>query len=159
MTDCDGASGTPRPHTVHGIVQDSEGVPLPGVTITFTSPALRETVILVSDGHGEYRSGAFAPGEYQVEFSLPAFRTERQVFRLQPGDSLLLNMTMNVDGSFAEEIVVKAEVPVVDTTSTAVAASYLVNGVRTTDLAPASSAAIAVLPWDPDMPYLETLGR
>ena len=57
-----------------GIVRDTSGAILPGVTVEASSPALIEKVrSAVSDGTGQYRIIDLDPGTYQVTFALPGF--------------------------------------------------------------------------------------
>src|SRR5215831_2103325 len=62
-----GASG------IAGIVKDTSGAVLPGVTVEAASPALIEKVrTVVSDGEGQFKIIDLRPGTYTVTFSLPA---------------------------------------------------------------------------------------
>ena len=58
--------------SIAGIVTDTTGSLLPGVTIETSSPALIEqTRTAVSDGRGQYRIVDLRPGVYSVTFTLP----------------------------------------------------------------------------------------
>ena len=48
----------------------SDGAPLPGATITATSPQLQGTRTAVSDANGNYNLASLPPGDYTVRFSL-----------------------------------------------------------------------------------------
>jgi hypothetical protein len=57
--------------TIAGVVRDSSGAILPGVTVEASSPALTEkTRSVVTDGTGQYRIVTLPPGTYVVKFSL-----------------------------------------------------------------------------------------
>ena len=59
-----------------GIVRDTSGAVLPGVSIEAASPALIEKVrTAVSDEQGRYRIIDLRPGLYTVTFTLPGFGT------------------------------------------------------------------------------------
>src|SRR5215468_3488475 len=59
-----------------GIVSDSSGAVLPGVTVEARSPALIEQVrSAVTDENGRYRIVDLRPGAYNVTFMLPGFST------------------------------------------------------------------------------------
>src|SRR6187431_2725298 len=59
---------------IAGLVTDTTGAILPGVTVEARSPALIEqTRTVVSDGNGRYRIEDLRPGTYSVTFSLPGF--------------------------------------------------------------------------------------
>jgi hypothetical protein len=61
---------------IAGVVRDTSGAVLPGVTVEATSPALIEKVrAAVSDGAGQYRVEDLRPGVYAVTFTLPGFAT------------------------------------------------------------------------------------
>src|SRR5262245_15242108 len=62
--------------SITGVVKDSSGAVLPGVTVEAASPALIErTRSAVSDGAGQYRIESLRPGTYDVTFSLSSFGT------------------------------------------------------------------------------------
>jgi hypothetical protein len=62
--------------TIAGIVRDTSGAVLPGVTVEAASPALIEKVrSVVTDGTGQYQIVNLAPGTYSVTYTLPGFNT------------------------------------------------------------------------------------
>ena len=62
--------------TLSGLVRDTSGAILPGVTVEAASPVLIEKVrTVVSDGGGQYRIVDLRPGVYAVTFTLPGFNT------------------------------------------------------------------------------------
>ena len=98
-----------------GKVKDTEGGPLPGVTIEARSPALIEGVrSAVSDGSGLYSIEALRPGTYSVTFTLPGFSTF-----VRDGIELTSGFTANVDGqmtvgSIEETVTVSGAAPLID---------------------------------------------
>ncbi len=55
---------------ISGVVKDSSGAVLPGVTVEAASPALIEKVrTATSDGEGRYNIVDLTPGTYAVSFS------------------------------------------------------------------------------------------
>src|SRR5687767_5193348 len=65
--------------SITGIVKDSSGALLPGVTVEAASPALIEKVrSAVTDETGRYRIVDLRPGTYTVNFSLTGFQTVRR---------------------------------------------------------------------------------
>src|SRR5918993_3901183 len=65
--------------TITGIVKDTSGAVLPGVTVEVTSPDLIEKVrTATTDGDGQYRIIDLRGGTYTVTFSLPGFSTTRR---------------------------------------------------------------------------------
>src|SRR5262249_12625494 len=71
----------PRPVTaqtgaIAGVVKDSTGAIIPGVTVEAASPALIEKVrTVVTDGEGQYKVVGLAPGNYVVTFTLAGFNS------------------------------------------------------------------------------------
>ena len=62
--------------SIAGVVRDTSGAVLPGVTVEAASPALIEKVrSVVTDGAGQYRIVDLRPGTYSVTFTLPGFST------------------------------------------------------------------------------------
>src|SRR6185503_4491821 len=65
--------------SITGVVRDTSGAVLPGVTVEAASPALIERVrSVVTDGGGQYRIEDLRPGAYVITFSLPGFATVRR---------------------------------------------------------------------------------
>src|SRR4029077_11109564 len=65
--------------TIAGVVKDSTGGVLPGVTVEVSSPALIEkTRSAVTDGEGQYKILSLRPGTYEVTFSLEGFGTVKR---------------------------------------------------------------------------------
>ena len=64
---------------IAGIVRDSSGGVLPGVTVEAASPALIErTRTAVTDSQGRYNIVDLRPGVYTVTFTLTGFSTVRR---------------------------------------------------------------------------------
>src|SRR6266540_2580787 len=60
--------------SIAGVVRDTSGAVLPGVTVEASSPALIEKVrSAVTDGSGQYRIVSLDPGTYAVTFTLTGF--------------------------------------------------------------------------------------
>ena len=59
---------------ISGLVTDTTGSVMPGVTVEATSPALIEKVrVVVTDGQGRYSIVDLRPGLYTVTFTLAGF--------------------------------------------------------------------------------------
>src|SRR5436190_14706587 len=64
---------------IAGVVKDSTGGVLPGVTVEVSSPALIEkTRSAVTDGQGQYKILSLRPGVYEVSFALEGFGTVKR---------------------------------------------------------------------------------
>lgn len=64
---------------IAGVIKDTSGAVLPGVTVEAASPALIEkTRTVVTDAQGVYRIVDLRLGTYVVTFTLPGFSTVRR---------------------------------------------------------------------------------
>lgn len=104
---------------IAGVVRDTSGGVLPGVTVEATSPALIEKVrTVVTDGEGRYNIVDLRPGTYAVTFTLPGFNTfRREGIQLPAGFTATVNADMAI-GALEETITVTGEAPLVDTQNT-----------------------------------------
>ena len=69
-----GSAQTLQSGTIAGVVRDTSGAVLPGVTVEASSPALIEKVRTgVTDNEGVYKLINLTPGTYAVTFTLPGF--------------------------------------------------------------------------------------
>jgi len=74
-----GAFAQGQTGSIAGVVRDTTGAVLPGVTVEAASPALIEKVRSgVTDGQGAYRIPDLRPGTYSVTFTLTGFSTVRR---------------------------------------------------------------------------------
>ena len=98
-----------------GVVKDSSGAVLPGVTVEAASPVLLEkSRTAVTDGTGQYRLPDLLPGTYDVTFTLTGFSTvKREAVEVAGAGVVSINADMRV-GTVAETITVTGETPVVD---------------------------------------------
>ena len=101
--------------SITGVVKDTSGAVLPGVTVEAASPVLIEkTRTVVSDSGGIYRIVDLRPGAYTVTFTLPGFSTfKREGIELSGNFTATINAEMKV-GGLEETITVSGEAPVVD---------------------------------------------
>jgi hypothetical protein len=105
--------------TIAGVVRDSSGALLPGVTVEATSPSLTEKIrTVVSDATGQYRIVTLPPGSYTVTFSLTGFKTIKREDVVVSGSGVIpINAELSV-GALQETITVSGASPVVDTQTT-----------------------------------------
>src|SRR5436305_406137 len=65
--------------SITGVVRDTSGAVLPGVTVEASSPVLIEkSRSVVTDGTGQYRIVDLRPGAYTVTFTLSGFSTVKR---------------------------------------------------------------------------------
>jgi hypothetical protein len=104
--------------SISGLVKDTTGAVLPGVTVEAASPVLIEKVrTTISDSSGRYQIVELRPGTYTVTFTLPGFNTVKR-----DGVTVAGTATAVVDGelrvgALEETVTVTGEAPVVDTQS------------------------------------------
>ena len=101
--------------SITGVVRDTSGAVLPGVTVEAASPALIEKVrAVVSDGNGQYRIVDLRPGTYSLTFTLVGFSSvKRDGLELTGSFSATVNAELRV-GAVTETITVTGEAPIVD---------------------------------------------
>src|SRR6186713_693037 len=105
--------------SIAGVVRDTSGAVLPGVTVEASSPALIEKVrTAVTDGSGLYQVVNLRPGTYTLTFSLSGFSTvRREGVELTAASVATINADLRV-GTLEETITVTGESPIVDVQST-----------------------------------------
>ena len=102
-----------------GIVRDTSGAVIPGVSVEAASPALIEKArTTVSDEQGRYRIGDLRPGLYTVTFTLPGFSAlRREGIELTTGFTATVNAELKV-GALEDTVTVTEQVSLVDTQNT-----------------------------------------
>ena len=105
--------------SIAGVVRDTTGAVLPGVTVEAASPALIEKVrSVVTDSQGQYQIVELRPGTYTVTFTLVGFSAlRREGIELTTGFTAVVNADMQV-GTLQETVTVSGASPVVDTRNT-----------------------------------------
>jgi hypothetical protein len=103
---------------IAGVVRDTSGAVLPGVTVEAASDALIEkTRSVTTDGQGLYKIVDLRPGRYTVTFTLPGFSTvKREGIELPSNFTAQINGDLRV-GALEETVNVTGASPVVDVQS------------------------------------------
>jgi outer membrane receptor for ferrienterochelin and colicin len=112
--------------TLTGTVVDNQQAPLPGVTITVSSPNMQGTRVAVTNENGDYLMKLLPPGEYKVVFQLQGFQTIETTAKLSAQQTIKVNAEMP-QVTIAEEITVTGSLETLS--ATAVAASTLTKQV------------------------------
>ena len=100
---------------IAGVVRDSSGGALPGVTIEASSPVLIEKMRTVITGDdGSYRILDLRPGVYTVTFTLAGFRSvRREGVELPAAFTATVSADLEV-GAIAESVTVSGAAPLID---------------------------------------------
>jgi hypothetical protein len=102
--------------TIRGRVADSQGLAVPGVTVTATGPQGAKSA--VTDGEGRYTIPFLTPGTYLVRAELSGFKAvEQKNVNVSLGQAIDLGLKLEV-GGVAEIVQVTGSAPVIDTKST-----------------------------------------
>src|SRR6266508_3386262 len=101
-----------------GVVRDTTGAVMPGVTVEAASPALIEKVRSVTtDANGAYRIENLRPGIYALTFTLPGFsNVKKDAIELSSNFTATINADLKV-GAVEETVTVSGESPIVDVQS------------------------------------------
>src|SRR5258705_4577479 len=104
---------------IAGVVKDTSGAVLPGVTVEASSDVLIErTRSVITDTAGQYKIVDLRPGVYIVTFTLPGFQTfRRDGIELPSSFTATVNADLKV-GGLEETLTVTGESPIVDVQST-----------------------------------------
>src|SRR5213593_1792659 len=117
---------------ISGIVRDTSGAVIPGVTVTakHTESGLTRTV--TTNENGNYRMPSLPVGAYEVMAEIPGFKPlVRSGIALAVAQEIALNLTLEV-GTTAEQVTVTGEAPLVNATLASTAG--LITGEQLKDL-------------------------
>jgi outer membrane receptor protein involved in Fe transport len=109
------AAQTAASGNIEGLVTDTSGGVLPGVTVTVRNLSTNATRELVTESSGRYRAAALQPGRYEVSASLSGFQaTPISNIEVNVGQTAPVDLRMRPAG-VAETVTVSADAPVIDT--------------------------------------------
>ena len=102
-----------------GVVKDTTGAVLPGVTVEAASPVLIEKVrTATTDDQGQYKIIELRPGAYTVTFTITGFASvKREGIELPAAFTATVNAELRV-GAVEETVTVSGQSPIVDVQST-----------------------------------------
>jgi hypothetical protein len=100
---------------INGVIKDAQGV-IPGATVRITNTENGQTQSLTTNETGYFEAPLLQAGQYRVTVEMPNFKTLNQDVVLSVGQTLSVNLTLEV-GNMSETINVTAEAPILDTTS------------------------------------------
>ena len=109
---------------ITGVVTDEQGVPLPGVTVEISSPALMGVQSQVTTDKGAYRFINLPPGEYKIVFKLTGFEAiEKEKIRVSIDTTVTEDIVLK-PMVLQESITVTGESPIVDVASSKTSTMY-----------------------------------
>src|SRR5262245_46298307 len=100
--------------TLSGVVSDTNGGVLPGVTVAVTNLATNVVSRQTTTETGAYQVVNLIPGRYQIEVELSGFKKSSQVITLEVGQRARLDVELAV-GSFAETVTVVESAQLINT--------------------------------------------
>ena len=105
--------------TVSGVVQDSTGAMLPGVTVTLTSNSQGTVRSAVTDQNGHYVFPGVPVGQYRVAAALQGFQTaEAKENLVETSKTTNVSFTLGL-GTLSDVVQVVGETPIVDPSTVA----------------------------------------
>src|SRR5262245_49833957 len=104
------------PATMSGVVRDTSGAVVPGVSVTVKNTESGFTRATVTSESGGYSIQLLPVGPYEVSTDLTGFKQQvRKGINLVVGQEAVVNLTLEVGGA-AEQVTVTEEAPLVNTT-------------------------------------------
>lgn len=100
---------------IEGLVTDSSGAALPGVTVTATNLGTNAARFGVSNNDGQYAVSSLPVGDYRVQAELSGFRPSTTEATLTVGQVARIDLKLEL--GIAETVVVTAQAPLVDKTT------------------------------------------
>src|SRR5881409_2610404 len=102
--------------TILGVVKDTTGALIPGVSITVKHTETGQTRAAISSETGDYNVPLLPIGAYVITTAMPGFKQQvRSGINLVVGQQAVINLTLEV-GAAAEQVTVTEEAPLVNTT-------------------------------------------
>jgi hypothetical protein len=102
--------------SISGKVTGGGGEPLPGVTVTATSPVLPQARATTTGNNGEYRLPLLPPDDYEVVYSLEGMSPATHQVAVQLDQNTTVDVTLGLE-TVREQIDVVSEAPLVDRAS------------------------------------------
>ena len=90
------ASAQTTTGTISGRVIDSQGLALPGVTVTASSPNMQGVRTVVTSGNGDYIFSALPSGTYTITYELSGFQNQQRTVAVAPTQVVPLDVTLGV---------------------------------------------------------------
>jgi outer membrane receptor protein involved in Fe transport len=109
--------------SISGVVKDTQGSVLPGVTVIIKNDANGQSTEVTTDAEGRYQATALGAGSYSVSATLSGFKTAAiKDVRVAPGQPVAISLTLEI-GTLEETVVVTSSSELVNTENGTVAAT------------------------------------
>src|SRR5262245_21248923 len=119
---------------IEGVVTDSSGAVLPGVTVDVRNVDTNVSRTFVTDQNGRFVALQLQPGAYKVTFTLASFSTlVQENIQVTVGQSVRLSPVMQVS-SLNETVTVSVEAAAVDPSRTAASTTLDETAIRSTPI-------------------------
>lgn len=102
---------------IEGRVTDKDGAPLPGATVTATSPSAQGARVASSESDGRFRLLSIPVGTYLVKAELEGFNVV-EAANVVVGLDKTVTLELSMSPVFGEAVTVTAEAPTIDLKST-----------------------------------------
>lgn len=117
--------------TLSGTIKDSSGAVVPQAKVVIKNVATGVSTELATNTEGFYTAANLLPGEYEVTVSAKGFNTERRTgISLTVGAQQMFDLALHVGSATKEVIVVTAEAPAVQLSSSDISAVVNATTVR-----------------------------
>lgn len=131
--------------SVSGTVVDEQKAALPGATITVRNAGSGQLRTATADSRGVFRIVGLPPGRYEISAELSGFaRLVRSDVELNIAQELTLPITLRVAG-LEEAVTVTAELPLVETTRSALGTTITTSEIEQLPIAGRNFATLAQL--------------
>jgi hypothetical protein len=116
-----------RSGDIAGTVKSQDGTVLPGTSVKLTGPTLIQRELLqTTDQRGNYRFTTVPPGTYTLTFNLDGFATKEVSVIVNVGRTASIDVDLPLSRA-QEQLVVRAEAPLVDKTTPVFQTNYNVE--------------------------------
>jgi outer membrane receptor protein involved in Fe transport len=125
------ANGQVAGATLSGTITDSSGAVVPQAKVVIKNVATGVTTELATNTDGFYTAANLLPGEYEVTVSAIGFNTERRTgISLTVGAQQVFDLALHVGNATKEVVIVTAEAPAVQLSSSEIGAVVNATTVR-----------------------------
>ena len=140
------ADASAQETSIAGMVTDTTGGVMPGVTVASSPVLIEGTRVAVTDNQGVYRVVDLRPGTYRVTFTLPGFsRVLREGVLLTTGFTATVNVQLAV-GALEETVTVSSASPIVDVQSVVKREVITQETLDTLPIAKSMQSFVAIIP-------------